>query len=63
MAVRNFSIDITVSEREAFKKLAKSKGMTVQGLAGQLIKQEIARAEKQGFDFSPFPQPYTGGQI
>ena len=41
MALRNFAIDITDSERREFKALAKSRGMTVQGLMGQLVKREL----------------------
>lgn len=44
MALRNFAIDITDSERQEFKALAKSRGMTVQGLIGQLIKRELREA-------------------
>lgn len=34
--------DITDSEKEAAKALAKSKGMTFQGFVGQLIKKALA---------------------
>ncbi len=44
MALRNFAIDITDSERREFKALAKSRGMTVQGLIGQLVKRELREA-------------------
>lgn len=44
MALRNFAIDITDSERREFKALAKSRGMTVQGLMGQLVKRELREA-------------------
>lgn len=48
MALRNFAIDITDSERQEFKALAKSRGMTVQGLIGQLIKRELREASTNG---------------
>ena len=44
MALRNFAIDITDSERREFKALAKSRGITVQGLMGQLVKRELREA-------------------
>lgn len=58
MAVRNFSVDITVSEREAFKKLAKSRGMTVQGLMAQLVRRELNNA---GEIASPYSDSIRNG--
>lgn len=56
-----YKIVIPEMERRKFRILAKSRGMTISGALGQLIKKEIADAEKQGFDFSACSQPRIGG--
>lgn len=56
-----YKIVIPETERRKFRILAKSRGMTISGALGQLIKKEIADAEKQGFDFSAYSQPRIGG--
>ncbi len=47
---QNLKVDITQAERIALKPLAKSRGMTLQGFIGQLIKRELALAEKEASD-------------
>ena len=56
-----YKIVIPETERRKFRILAKSRGMTISGALGQLIKKEIADAEEQGFDFSAYSQPRIGG--
>ena len=43
-----YKIVIPDDERRKFKQLAKSRGMTIQGLLASLIRAEIRTAEKNG---------------
>lgn len=39
-------VDINLEEKKSAKRLAKSKGMSLQGWIGQLIKQELLANKK-----------------
>lgn len=41
-------VDITDAEKTNVRNLARSKGMTLSGYLGQLIKRELANAEETG---------------
>lgn len=44
--LNKMTVDINSDERKQAKALAKSKGMTLQGWIGQLIKRELAQDER-----------------
>ena len=44
---KKVNISISVKEREEAKALAKSKGMTLQGWLGQLVKRELKNSAKE----------------
>ena len=50
-----YKIVIPEEERRKFRNLAKSRGMTISGLLGQLIKREIAESEAIEKESIAFP--------
>ena len=57
------AVQITPAEREKFRKIARSKGMMMQGLLAQLVRDTIKDSEPSSVDSDPSHSHFGQGMV